>query len=206
LRSLMVNLFVALLCVSTPVGGSAQTGAGTHKTKHKTQVEAKYDERRDETLAAVGPFEVWRPPENPLSGEINYERIDLSVSFTYPGKRIVKPKSVTLMLYTSSEGGAQFEKNRRLSFSTNAGQYDLGDAEYLGKGEGRVAKKALGTANTPLVREVLRKSIPFEDFSHIAQSEKADLKIGGRKIRLEKKHLEAFRNFVLLMEQEGLEF
>ena len=152
MRVLLVNLFVALLCVSTPVGGSAQTGGGTHKTKHKTKVEAEYDGKRDETLATVGPFEMWKPPQNPLTGEINYESIDLSVSFTYPGKRIVKPKFVTLMLYTSSEGGARFEKNRRLTFSTNAGQYDFGDAEYIERGEGRVAKKALGTANTPLVR------------------------------------------------------
>lgn len=207
MRSLVMRLsMAALLCVSASIGGSAQNDAGSQKTKRKTKVETRYDEKRGETLATIGPFELWKPPQNPLTGEVNYESIDLSVSFTYPGRKIVKPNSVTLLVFTSSEGDAHFEKNRRLSFSTNSGQYDLGEMEYLEKAEGRVAKKALGVANLPLVREVLRKSIPLEDFSRIAEAEKADIKIGDRKIKLEKKHLEAFRNFVLLMREEGLEF
>jgi hypothetical protein len=32
------------------------------------------------------------------------------------------------------------------------------------------------------------------------------MKIGNRKLKLKKEHLEAFMNFVSLMEQEGLEF
>jgi hypothetical protein len=207
LRSLAIRMSIAiLLCVSASIGGSAQTDAGTQKTKRKTKVETRYDEKRGETLATIGPFELWKPPQNSVNGEINYESIDLSVSFTYPGRKIVTPDSVTLLVFTNSEGGAQFEKNRRLSFSTNSGQYEPGEMEYLEKAEGRVARKALGGANLLLVREVLRKTIPLEDFSRIAEAEKADIKIGGRKIKLEKKHLEAFRNFVLLMRQEGLEF
>src|SRR5690349_13041176 len=104
-----------LLCVSASIGGSAQTDAGAQKTKRKTKVETRYDEKRGETLATIGPFELWKPPQNSVNGEINYESIDLSVSFTYPGRKIVTPKSVTLLVFTSSEGDAQFEKNRRLS-------------------------------------------------------------------------------------------
>lgn len=207
LRNIPIKLLVvALFCVSVPICSLAQTNAGQQKGKRKTKVETSYDEKKNETTARIGPFELYKPPQNSNSGELDYERIDLSVAFSYPGKRIVKPKFVTLMVFSSSEGGAQFDKRRALSFSTNSGQYDLGEMQLVGRGEGRVAKKVTGPANLLLVREALMKSVPFDDFARIAQSEKAEIKVGNRKIKLGKEHLEAFRNFVLLMKQEGLEF
>ena len=207
LRNIPIKLLVvALLYLSVPVWGHAQTNAGQQKGKRKTKVETNYNEKKDETIARIGPLELFKPPQGDISGELNYESIDLTVAFSYPGKRIVKPTSITLVVFANSEGGAQFEKKRDLSISTNTGQYRLGEMELVGKGETDVAKRPFGPANILLVREVLRKSLPFDEFARIAQSEKAEMKIGHRKIKLGKGHLEAFRNFVSLMEQEGLEF
>ena len=205
-NALIKLLLVALFCLPAHVRSLAQTNAGQQKGKHKTKVETNYDEKKGETTARIGPFELFKPPQNSVSGELNYERIDLMVAFSYPGKRIARPTSVMLMVFAVSEGGARFEKKRDLSITTDSGTRDLGEIEFLGKGEGRMPKRALGGASVVLVREVIRKSIPFDEFAQIARSEKAEMKIGGRKLKLEKSHLEAFRNFVSLMEQEGLEF
>jgi hypothetical protein len=119
-----MTLFVmAILCFAAALQSEAQTRFHSQKPKHKTKVETSYNEKKNETLARIGPFELWRPPENPLSGEINYEHIDLSVSFQYPGKRIVKPKVVTLVVFAINEGDSEFEKDAHLSVSSNWGQY-----------------------------------------------------------------------------------
>ena len=77
--------------------------------------------------------------------------------------------------------------------------------QLVGKAEGRVPKR-VGGPNVILVRESLRKEISFDEFVRLARFANADMKIGRRTLKLEKEYLEAFRNFVLLMEQEGLEF
>jgi hypothetical protein len=54
--------------------------------------------------------------------------------------------------------------------------------------------------------EVVRKAIPFDDFAQIAQAKTAQIKLADQKIKFVKEHLEAFRNFLMLMQQQGLEF
>ncbi|HET6892068.1 MAG TPA: hypothetical protein VFH31_13275 [Pyrinomonadaceae bacterium] len=202
-----VALFVmSILCVCAAFQCRAQTRSDSQKPKQKTKVETQYDEKKNQTLARIGPFELWRPPENSVSGEINYERIHLSVSFLYSGKRIVRPKVVTLMVFAASEGGAQFDRSRDLSVSSNSRQYDLGEMELVGKSEGRVVKSISRNTLVLLVSESLRKEISFDEFVQIARFEKADMKIGKRNLKIEKKYLEAFRNFVFLMEQQGVQF
>jgi hypothetical protein len=207
LRNIQMKLLVvALFCVSVPLSSLAQTNVGQQTGKRKTKVETNYDEKKNETIARIGPFELYRPLQSTVSGELNFESVDMTVLFSYSGKKIVKPKFVTLMVFSSSENGPEFDKKRDLTILTNSGQYNLGEMEIIGTGEGRVARIALGPANLILVREVLKRSIPFEDFAHIAQSEKVQMKIGNRKFKLGKEQLEAFKNFASLMEQEGLEF
>ena len=205
-KNILMKLLVAVLfCLPVLTRSVAQNNA-SRQTGSKTKVETSYDEKKGETIARIGPFELYRPPQNSVSGELNFERIDLTVSFSYPGKRIAKPLSVMLVVFAASEGGARFEKKRDLSFKTDSGQYDLGEMEFVGKGEGYVQTNVSRGQREILVSEVLRKSIPFDQFAQIAKSGTAEIKIGRSKLRLEKKHLEAFRNFVYLMEQEGLEF
>ncbi|HKC63564.1 MAG TPA: hypothetical protein VKB86_07995 [Pyrinomonadaceae bacterium] len=55
--------------------------------------------------------------------------------------------------------------------------------KIVGRGEGRVAKKVMGPVNLLLVREILLKPVPYDDFTRIAQSEKAEIKVGGRKFK-----------------------
>jgi hypothetical protein len=205
LRNIPIKLLLIAL-LSLPQWSLAQTNAGHQKEKRKTKVETNYDEKRNETFARIGPFELYRPLQSSVSGELNFERVDLTVLFSYPGKKIVKPGFVTLMIFSTTENGPEFDKKRGLVVLTNAGQYDLGEMEYVGTGQSHASRILLGPLNLVLVNEVLKKSIPFDDFAQIARSEKAQMKIGNRKLKLEKAHLEAFKNFASLMEQEGLEF
>jgi len=197
---LTLILFVGPACIC------AQTTGGQQKPKRRTKVETNYNESKNETQARIGPFELWKPPQNSVSGEIDYESVDLLVSFSYAGKKIVTPNSVTVVVFSSSQWGDQFSKRRDLSVSADLRQYNFGEMELLSRREGHVAGTALGPPNRRLISEVLRKTIPFDDFKQISQSKKAEIKIGDRKFNLKKEHLEAFKNFVSLMEEEGLVF
>ena len=210
----MKFIVVFLLCISYPLWDCAETIARQQKPKRKTKVETSYDEIKKETTARIGPYEIWKPPHNSVAGESNFEAVGLTVSFSYPGRKIVTPKQVTIMVFSTSQRSAgfeaqatgEFEKRRAFSVSTDSKQYNFGEAELVGIGKGRVATRVFEPANAVLVREVVKKVIPLEDFSQIAQSEKAEIKVGDRKFKLKKDHLEAFRNFVSLMEQDGMEF
>ena len=200
-------LIIGMLCIAVPKLYS-EIPLGQQKPKRKTKVEATYNDLKNETIARVGPFELWKPLQNSLSGEISAARVDLLVSFSYPGKKIVTPKLVTVMIFSTSEKtGAfesqaigDFEKRRAFSVFTISGRHDFGEMEMVGSGKGQGVSKGF------LVREVLKKDLPLNDFEQIVESEKVEIKIGDRKFKLTKQHLEAFRNLVSLMKEEGLEF
>jgi hypothetical protein len=205
-------LAIVLLCIVSLSRSTAQTTPGQQQSKRKTKVETQYDGKKDETVARIGPFALWKASQNPLSGEVNYEEANLFVSFSSPGKKIVTPKFVTIKIFATSqerggfEGKGFFGKEHELSVTTDAKPYTFGKMESVGITRERTAGNALGTSNLVILKETISKSIPFDDFAHIAQSEKVELKIGDRKFKLKKDHLVAFRNFVSLMEQEGSEF
>lgn len=210
-----MKLFAFVLLTVLVFSWSHVQSKGAHqKPNRKTRVETKYDENKKETIASVGPLILWKPPANSVSGQINYEQVDLLVSFNYPGKRIVTPNAVTITLLSTSQGTGgfasqargQFEKSRELSVSTESAQYQFGEMELLSINRGHVTTNISSGEGAVLVREVIRKSIPFDEFSQITQSSKAEIKIGRRKFKLQKEHLEAFRNFLSLMKEEGLEF
>lgn len=205
-------LAVVLLCIVSLSRSTAQTTSGQKQSKSKSKVEAEYDEKKNETVARIGPFVLWKASQNPLSGEVNYEEASLFVSFSSPGKKVVTPKFVAIKISATSqerggfEGKGFFGKERELSVTTDSGPYTFGKMVLVGSTRERVAGNALGTANLVVVKETMSKPIPFDDFARIARSEKVEIKIGDRKFKLKKDHLVAFMNFVSLMEQEGSEF
>ena len=181
----------------------AQKAPGT--SKRKTPVRAEYDKNKNETHLYSGPFELWKPPQNSVSGEIDYERVDLMLSFKYPGKKIATPATVTLTILSQSEGGADFTKKRDLSVLTDTQNYNFGEMELWGSGEGVRNKTVFGKL-TRVFSESLRKEVPLSDFIGIGQSVKATLIVGARRFALPNERLQDFRNFAVLMKQVGLEF
>lgn len=202
-----MRLFAVLLvCLFAPVCNYAQTPSPSPNPKHKTKVETKYDARKNETEARIGPLELWKPPSG-VSAGLNYERVDLFIYFSYPGKKIVTPKTVTFLVFSYTIAGTLFDKERNISILTDSRNHDLGDLEIVSKSQSRVSTGdayplTMATLNT----EQARKAIPFDDFAQIAQAKTAQLKLADRKFKIAKEHLEAFRNFLLLMQQQGMEF
>ena len=199
----MKTLIIALIFVFTPSWSLAQTGAGQQNPKPKTKVHTEYIKQKDETLVRILPLELWKPPVISGSGEMNYESVYLVTQFSYPGKKIVKPKFVTLELLVTTQYGPSYGANIVLAVSTESGQFNFGVMELV-----RTEKSSLPDSHGFVpVFEDFSKSIPFDDFVHIAQSQKVEMKLSDRrKLKLEKSHLKALKDFVTLMEQEGLEF
>ncbi|HYG80721.1 MAG TPA: hypothetical protein VD861_10055 [Pyrinomonadaceae bacterium] len=202
-------LAVALLCFVSLSGSIAQTAPGQEQAKRKSKVETEYDGKKDETVARIGPFVLWKASQNPLSGEVNYGEVSLSASFSSPGKKIATPKFVTIKIFAASqerggfEGKGFFGKEYELSVTTDSGPSTFGKMVLLGVTREKAAGNALGTSSLVVVKETIVKPIPFDDFARLARSEKVEIKIGERKFKLKKDHLVAFRDFVSLMEQEG---
>ena len=202
----MKVILILLLLFFAPASSYSQTPAASPNPKHKTKVETSYDAQKNETQARIGPLELYRPPGG-ISAGLNYERVDLLISFSYPGKKIVTPRTVTLTVYSATVARNQFEHERNISVLTDSGNHDFGDLEILSSNESRVNTRD----SYPLVAatvhyEVVRKAIPFDDFAQIAEAKTAQIKLADRKFKLAKEHLEAFRNFLRLMKQQGLEF
>lgn len=206
---LLVLVLLGILSLSQ---SPAQTAPGQQQAKPKSKVETTFNEKKNETVARIGPFVLWKAAQNPLSGEVNYEEVNLFVSFSSPGKKIATPKFVTIRIFVTSqersgfEGNGFFGKEPDLSFTADTKPYTFGKMESVRVTRERATGNALGTANLVILKEVIGKSIPLDDFAHIAESEKVEIKIGERKFKLRKDHLVTFRNFVTLMGQEGSEF
>lgn len=205
-------LAVVLLCIVSLSRSAAQTAPGQQQQKRKSKVETEFNEKRNETIARIGPFVLWKAAQNPLSGEVNNEEVNLFVSFLSAGQKVVTPKFVTFKIFATSQERAGFEgkgffgKDRELSVTADSKPYTFGEMASLGSTRERAAGNSLGTANLVILKETVIKPIPFDDFVQIARSEKVEIRIGERKFKLKKDHLVAFRNFVSLMEQEGSEF
>jgi hypothetical protein len=199
-----VILFL-LLCFA-PASSYSQTPAASPNPKHKTKVETKYDRQQNETYARVGPLELYNPSGISTAG-LNTEHIELFISFTYPGKKIVTPGTVMLTVHSAMMGRNQFEHERNISVLTDSGNHDFGDLELVSSDQSRVITgNAYPLVAATVYREEVRKEIPFDDFARIAEAKTVQIKLADWKFQLAKEHLEAFRNFLTLMKQQGLEF
>lgn len=184
------------------VVGPGQKPGGEQTTKHKTKVEAEYDSSKNLTELHTRPMVIWKPL--PISGQLNFEVVEMAISFSYSGKKIVTPDSVTITLYSRNYSQGRFAKLRDLSFTADAQQFQFGEME-LGESSSSYVPASAG-GDYLLVTEKVRKLIPFASFVQISQSAKVKMKVSNSTFKLEKEHLEAFRNFVALMREEGLEF
>lgn len=202
----MKVVFILLLFVCAQSSGYPQTPSASPVPKHKTKVETRYDAQKNETHARIGPLELYHPPSG-ISAGLNYERVDLFLSFSYSGKKIVTPRTVTLTVYSVTVARNQFEHERNISVLTDSGNHDFGDLEVLSTDISRVnTGDAYPLVAATLHNEVVKKSIPFDDFARIAQAKIAQIKLADRKFKITKENLDAFQNFLKLMQQQGLEF
>jgi hypothetical protein len=184
-----------------------QTPSAPPPAKHKTKVETKFDAQKNQTELRVGPLELWKPPENQGSGDINFEKVDMFVSFSFPGKKIITPATVNLVVASYSQWGPQLQKRLNISISIDSVVHDLGNLELIAFDRSRVVTRGSPPYTQDiLTTEIVKKAIPFDDFGQIAQSKKAEIKVGDRKFKFTDEHLEAFRNFIILMKQQGMQF
>jgi hypothetical protein len=198
---------IPLLLTFAAVLGYTQTPSAPPPAKHKTKVETKFDAHKNETELRIGPLELWKPPQNQGSGDINFEKVEMFVAFSFPGKKIVTPATVNLVVASYSQWGPQLEKRPNISISIDSVVHDLGNVELIAFDRSRVITRgAPPYTQDILTTEVVKKAIPFDGFGQIAQSQKAEIKLGDRKFKFTDEHLEAFRSFVILMKQQGMQF
>jgi hypothetical protein len=202
-----VILILLLICVPVSIHSQTPSPAPSPSAKHKTKVDTKYFADTNETAAQIGPLEILWPPSGGSAG-LTVDRVDLWVYFTYPGKKIVTPSTVTLLVLSNIMGGKkQFEYDRNLSILTDSGNRNLGDLKVVSTTQRQVSTgQAYPLTMATLTTESARKEISFDDFARLAQAKTAQIKLADRKYKIPKETLEALRNFLMLMREQGREF
>lgn len=122
----------------------------------------------------------------------------MSVAFEYPKRTIVTPKSVLIVIHSASNWQSLFDYDRDLVVTVDGSRLPLGKME--GNPNPSLSKKS------SKFFELLRQSIPYEDYARIAKAKKAKLQVGKQTFDLTEKQLLSLSDFLELMEQEGQEF
>jgi hypothetical protein len=115
---------IPLLLAFAAVLSYSQTPSAPPPAKHKTKVETKFDAHKNETELRIGPLDLWKLPQHNAAGDINFEKVDMFVAFAYPGKKIVTPATVNLVVVSYSQWGPQLEKRPNISISSDSVVHD----------------------------------------------------------------------------------
>jgi hypothetical protein len=196
-RLIPITVFCALwLACATP---AASQSAGQGGPTRKTKVKVRYGKAKDLTTVSLEPLTVWS-----ATGEARSpDSVDLSAAFNYPGHTIATPKAVVISITARNQTGTQFSHERDLTVIADDVRSDLGKMELAAS---HVTPRGQVGGGGVWAFEVLRLSIPFQDWLRMADATGVKIQVGGRKFELSGKILQSLRDFAELMRQEGQEF
>jgi hypothetical protein len=160
------------------------------KSERKTNVDVKYDKKKDTTTINLDDLILWKNP-------FGFEWVSLDVRFEYPKRTIVTPKSVSLIFISAARNMSAF-RSGKLGAVVDGVRMDLGDLDLP-------RHQNLSSSKGPFM-EVLGGPIPYQDFLRIAQAKKVRLEVGGNKYDLSDRQMQSLNKFLQLMQQEGVEF
>ena len=160
--------------------------------RRKTKVDLKYDKGKDLTTVRL-PISLWE-------GLNHTDSVNFDVAFTYPGHKIVTPKTVRLLFYGSNDSGIEFAIDPRLIFVIDDVRVDLGKMKMVHHSVETRGEYSLRSF------QVFDHSISYDDFVRIAKANKVEIELDDRKYNVLSKHLQSIRDFAELMTQSGEEF
>ncbi len=197
MRYFLITITLSAIFLSYPSGvfpqDTNQPPANQRKAKHKTKVDLRYDKKKDTTTIWLEYMTLWKNP-------IGFEQVDISFSFDYLKRTIVTPKSVVITIHSATNGGLLFENKCDLIVIADGSSFNFGNMKG-GCNQNRSLTPKRGT-----FFERLSVSIPYEDFSRIAKSQKVNIQVGERTYNLSEKQILSLSDFLELMRQEGQEF
>ena len=198
MRRLIQITICCALWLACPSPANSQSARQT-KPDHKTKVKVRYDKAKNLTTVSLEPLMVWS-----ATGEIDsMDSVQMSAAFQYPEHTIATPKTVTLGITARGSMGTQFSHERKLTVVADDVPSDLGEMELVA---GHVIRGPQMVGGSMWAFEVLRLSVPYQDWLRMANADKVKIQVGGRKFELSSKTLQALRDFAELMQQQGQEF
>jgi hypothetical protein len=195
MKSLLITFALALVIPTSPAKLFAQLPSQLvsprSNARRKTKVDVKYDKKTDLSTARLERIVLWEHP-------IGFEQISMTVSFDYPKRTIVTPKSVSLAFSSVTKGRRGFVNEDCLA-TVDGSKVDLGPLERRGN-------RDLMVVPGGSYFDRVQVTIPFADFARLAHAKKTTLAVGGNSCDLKDDQIQMLADFLQLMQQEGLEF
>jgi hypothetical protein len=184
--ALCIGLLTGSMAVAqTPNQANSQT-----KSRHKTKVDVRYDKKRDLSRVMLEEIVLWTNP-------VFFEQVSMDVSFEFPTRRIVTPKSVSLVFRSVTKDRVAF-RDDSLVAAIDGSQLDLGVIQRPGNRDLR--------SKSGIYFDLVRQSISYDEFVQIAQAKKLELTVGGISYDVSKDQIQFLSDFLQLMQQKGEEF
>lgn len=197
--------FLILICL-TVVAVMAQDAGGSSRPQvtylKRENIQIRFDPDKDETTVTIYPL---------LRVDLGYSEkigvMGVTAGFVFTGRNQVSaPQSVLLRFTSISRIGWQFadEKELVINITANGESLFAGRLERLKAGK-RLLDSKFYDKSAPNYREeyehfeLLGVSTPYEDFMKMANSEKVIIQVGGKKLKMGEKQLDAFRRLAQRM-------
>jgi hypothetical protein len=196
-RLILISVFCAFWLACPP--SARPQSAKQAKADHQTKVKVRYDKAKDLTTVSLEPLTVWS-----ATGEIrSKDNLELSVAFKYPGHTIATPESVVLVITARDQTGPQFGHERKLTVISDDVSADLGEMELI---DSQVMPNGRVGGGGVWAFEMLRLSVPYQDWLRIANANNVKMQVGEKKFELSSKSRQSLHDFAELMQQVGQEF
>jgi hypothetical protein len=167
-----------------------QSGNQNKQSEGSIKVETAYDKEKDETYVLI-PFMVLK--KEPAYERLHSEKLEMSVFFTYPGQKLITPKTVGIAFKSSTTGtSGHFSEKKDLIVTLDGVRLSLGKLE--------IVKRTNYGADPEYIDERATITIPAEDFLRIAKSNEVKIQVGDIKLKLAKEHLAALRSLATAMQ------
>ena len=195
MKFLRVSVCLCLALAFASAGERASLAGLTAqgKSKQKSGVVARYDATKDQTTVFVGPQMIKQESSYLRAG---VESTALTVGFSHRGRTFAgHPPAVEFGILSESTTGYLFNRERRLSFQIDGEAFEVGEMKLVNAR----FYQLMGSK----WREDLAVAVPYELFLKLAQSQKAELKVGSQKFSLRQEHLEPLRELARYVTTTG---
>lgn len=165
------------------------------KLKNSNLFIYKYDDSKDYTAIAAGPFHVSTNSEAFLAGT----GMSFITGFEFKGQELRQPAERFYIRFISSSKTWRFLENNDLSAMIDSERLSLGKAERTGQSGTRVGglMGGLGSGNSYVIEQLTYIFTP-EVFGKLANGKSVELQIGTHELKLKKEHQRAFRDLISL--------
>lgn len=181
---LLVGSFV-LLALPSVIGHETLA-----QTRRKTKIDVKYDKKKDVSTVRLEELVLWKSP-------VGFQQVTMSVSFDYPKRVIVTPKTVSLRFRAVTDDRSPF-LGEKLEAMVDGVRAELGKFKDFDS-------RSLTPTRGQFLFDKVDNSISYADFVKLAQARSLTMIVASKDYKLSVEQMQMLRDFLEVMQAEGHE-